>query len=185
MRKILITLIIAVCSIMPVMADYYDPYISTMVGLEAEGSSDYAFTAYDYTLSLDATLRAGGFITPDIVLYGIGSMNFPFHSDVLFSNFYGHEAVQGPSSWSLGFGAAFQLEDKWSIGVEGMIDFLQGDKMTVGGTLRALPAMVIAPAREWFAASLIIPVSISFTQSRVGLGIGIGLSIDINDHAIN
>ena len=188
MKKTLFSLMLALCILLPVSAasTYWDPYLSTGATLRVKAVTDYKFQACDYQLSTEASVKFGGFINPDLSLYGVVNADIPFYSDVLYSDLYGYEATMRPISWSAGLGMGFGLENSWSIAVEAAADIIPDvDNVLLGGTLRVIPTYTMAPAREWFALSLTLPIAISADAEGAGVSFGIGLSLDLNDHAVN
>ena len=188
MKKTLFSLLLALCILLPVSAasTYWDPYLSTGATLRAKAVTDYKFQAVDYQLSTEANIKFGGFINPDLSLYGVVNADIPFYSGVLDSNLYGYEASIHPMSWSAGLGLGFALEDSWTIAIEAAADITPDtDGVLLGGTFKVIPTYAIAPAREWFALSLTLPIAISADTEGAGVSFGIGLSLDLNDHAVN
>lgn len=191
MRKIITTLLLALCFLMPAAADYYDPYMSVGTGLSASADTDYTLMSFNYQLDFTTAVKIGGFVNPDFYLYGVGTASFPFVRGLLYTQMYDYTPDAGRTSLSLGMGFGFVLDDGWHLALEAgvlakMPDVEDMDgAYALGGTLRLIPTRTIVTAREWLAMSLTLPITIQADVSGVSAGFGIGFTFDINDHAVN
>lgn len=187
-KKTIITMLLALCVLAPAMADLYDPYISTGAGVEGAIRTDWTFSAFDWQLATTFSLKIGGYPDLDLAVYGLGGVTLPLTSGIVYSQIYGDVATLDPLCWSAGLGVLFVLDDGWTLALEAMADISPDQEAgmpTFGGTIGVVPTYTIAPAREWLAVSLTLPITISASTTGASIGVGLGVSMDIDDHAIN
>ena len=160
----------------------------TGAGVEGAIRTDWTFSAFDWQLATTFSLKIGGYPDLDLAVYGLGGVTLPLTSGIVYSQIYGDVATLDPLCWSAGLGVLFVLDDGWTLALEAMADISPDQEAgmpTFGGTIGVVPTYTIAPAREWLAVSLTLPITISASTTGASIGIGLGVSMDIDDHAIN
>lgn len=193
-RRIIVLALALVCVVTPAFADFWDPYMASGVSLGASVSTDYAFTAIDWKLSMDLDAKIGGFISPDLRLYALVGARMPLRSGVIATSLYAYQSDPGLTAAALGFGMDWHMDDGWTLGFSAAarIDVdtetlmnVEESGLSIGAEFKLLPTWILTTTREWLAVSLSFPVTVTADTHGASIGAGIGISMEINDHAVN
>lgn len=211
MRKVLFILLASLVVLLPVGASEFYASASLM-GFSASYSMPYSFDKLSVDFGPEASFRMGLTVDPLYNVYGVVNGYWGPAYTLSGGNLAMRDKTSGilyhNGMVSAGLGISFRLINRWSLALEAMgtlafnnswesmktydISSLedlenldQKAGLSYGGSIAVIAKYNFQASREWFGYSLIIPLTLTATNTGFYARLGVGLSLEIDDYLID
>ena len=211
MKKVFFIFLIFISFIPGVFASEF--YASTsLLGVSASYSMPYSFDNLSVDFGPEASFRMGLTVDPLYNVYGVVNGYWGPAYALSGGNLAMRDETSGilyrNGMVSAGLGISFRLINRWSLALEAMgtlafnnswesmktydISSLedlenleQKAGISYGGSIAVIAKYNFHASREWFGYSLVLPLTLTVTNTGFYARLGVGLSLEIDDYLID